>query len=143
MPYLTGAVVLVVLAVGSTAPGLLAFVIGRFAQVFPDYRERVLRHEAAHFLVSIVREGDHITGKMAPVLSCYAFATGSLSVWQHQTVSVCTHTGAQASKPCCLHLHGCRPSTVRQPSSIVGAAGGVSDEGPCDRLLPGHWQGPH
>ncbi|DBA82037.1 TPA: hypothetical protein ACH3X1_007733 [Trebouxia sp. C0004] len=50
VPYLTGAIVLVVLAVGSTAPGLLAFVIGRFAQVFPDYRERVLRHEAAHFL---------------------------------------------------------------------------------------------
>ena len=54
VPYLTGAIVLVVLAVGSTAPGLLAFVIGRFAQVFPDYRERVLRHEAAHFLVSIM-----------------------------------------------------------------------------------------
>lgn len=43
---------LVVLAIGSTAPGLLQFIIGRFAQVFPDYRERVLRHEAAHFLVS-------------------------------------------------------------------------------------------
>ena len=70
MPYLTGAVVLVVLAVGSTAPGLLAFVIGRFAQVFPDYRERVLRHEAAHFLVSIVHDDDHMTGKMAQVLSC-------------------------------------------------------------------------
>ncbi|DBB16536.1 TPA: hypothetical protein ACH3X3_014800 [Trebouxia sp. C0006] len=54
VPYLTGAIVLVVLAVGSTAPGLLALVIGRFAQVFPDYRERVLRHEAAHFLVSVM-----------------------------------------------------------------------------------------
>lgn len=84
MPYLTGAVVLVVLAVGSTAPGLLAFVIGRFAQVFPDYRERVLRHEAAHFLVSIVCDGNHVIGKMAQLLSCYAFAIGSLSVWQHQ-----------------------------------------------------------
>ena len=42
---------IVVLAVGSTAPGLLQAVIGWFAQVFPDYRERVLRHEAAHFLV--------------------------------------------------------------------------------------------
>lgn len=50
VPYLTGAIVLVVLAIGSTAPGLLQFIIGRFAQVFPDYRERVLRHEAAHFL---------------------------------------------------------------------------------------------
>lgn len=54
VPYLTGAIVLVVLAVGSTAPGLLQFVIGRFAQVFPDYRERVLRHEAAHFLVRLM-----------------------------------------------------------------------------------------
>ena len=54
MPYLTGAIVLVVLAVGSTAPGLLQFIIGRFAQVFPDYRERVLRHEAAHFLVRLM-----------------------------------------------------------------------------------------
>ena len=52
VPYLTGAIVLVVLAIGSTAPGLLAFIIGQFAQVFPDYRQRVLRHEAAHFLVS-------------------------------------------------------------------------------------------
>jgi hypothetical protein len=60
VPYLTGAIVLVVLAVGSTAPGLLAFVIGRFAQVFPDYRERVLRHEAAHFLVSIMIVHKHI-----------------------------------------------------------------------------------
>lgn len=50
VPYLTGAIVLVVLAIGSTAPGLLQFIIGRFAQVFPDYRGRVLRHEAAHFL---------------------------------------------------------------------------------------------
>lgn len=57
VPYLTGAIVLVVLAVGSTAPGLLQFVIGRFAQVFPDYRERVLRHEAAHFLVRTLNIG--------------------------------------------------------------------------------------
>jgi len=60
VPYLTGAIVLVVLAVGSTAPGLLAFVIGRFAQVFPDYRERVLKHEAAHFLVSIMIVLQHV-----------------------------------------------------------------------------------
>eukprot|EP00891_Asterochloris_glomerata_P002802 jgi/Astpho2/2802/e_gw1.00050.156.1_t len=50
VPYLTGAICLVVLAVGSTAPGLLQVVIGKFSSVFPDYRERVLRHEAAHFL---------------------------------------------------------------------------------------------
>ena len=60
VPYLTGAIVLVVLAVGSTAPGLLQIVIGRFAQVFPDYRERVLRHEAAHFLVRLLAQL-HIT----------------------------------------------------------------------------------
>lgn len=61
VPYLTGAIVLVVLAIGSTAPGLLQFIIGRFAQVFPDYRERVLRHEAAHFLVRHMPHPTHHT----------------------------------------------------------------------------------
>lgn len=61
VPYLTGAIVLVVLAIGSTAPGLLQFIIGRFAQVFPDYRERVLRHEAAHFLVRYLPDPTHHT----------------------------------------------------------------------------------
>lgn len=51
VPYLTGGVTLGVLAIGSTAPGLLAVIIDRFSQIYPDYRERVLRHEAAHFLV--------------------------------------------------------------------------------------------
>ncbi|GFR49334.1 hypothetical protein Agub_g11362 [Astrephomene gubernaculifera] len=51
VPYLLGGVNLVVLAVGSTAPGLLAVAIDAFSQVFPDYKDRVLRHEAAHFLV--------------------------------------------------------------------------------------------
>ena len=49
--YLTGAVVLVVLAIGSTAPGLLSVVIDKFSQVWPDYRARVVGHEAAHLLV--------------------------------------------------------------------------------------------
>eukprot|EP00899_Mesostigma_viride_P010987 jgi/Mesvir1/19890/Mv13171-RA.1 len=52
VPYLTGGVVLVVLAIGSTAPGLLQAGIGSFSAVFPDYKERTLRHEAAHFLVA-------------------------------------------------------------------------------------------
>lgn len=33
-----------VLAIGSTAPGLLQFAIDQFSQVFPDYKERVIRH---------------------------------------------------------------------------------------------------
>ena len=52
VPYLTGGISIVVLALGSTAPGLLGFFINKFSAVFPDYRERVLGHEAAHFLVS-------------------------------------------------------------------------------------------
>lgn len=53
MPYLTGGISIAVLAVGSTAPGLLEFAIGKFSSIFPDYRERVLRHEAAHFLCAL------------------------------------------------------------------------------------------
>ncbi|KAK9828518.1 hypothetical protein WJX72_000520 [[Myrmecia] bisecta] len=51
VPYLTGGICLVVLAVGSTAPGLLQLPIDLFSSIFPDYRQRVLRHEAAHFLI--------------------------------------------------------------------------------------------
>lgn len=43
--YLIGGVALAVLAVGSTAPGLLQFAIDRFSFVFPDYKDRTLRHE--------------------------------------------------------------------------------------------------
>ncbi|KAL6651941.1 hypothetical protein ACP70R_010866 [Stipagrostis hirtigluma subsp. patula] len=52
VPYLIGSISLIVLAVGSTAPGLLQAGIGAFSAVFPDYQERIARHEAAHFLVS-------------------------------------------------------------------------------------------
>eukprot|EP00897_Mesotaenium_endlicherianum_P005970 jgi/Mesen1/5400/ME000268S04600 len=52
VPYLLGGVSLVVLAVGSTAPGLFEAAIGAFSKTFPDYKERLLRHEAAHFLVA-------------------------------------------------------------------------------------------
>ena len=48
--YLVGGITLGVLAVGSTAPGLLQLAIDSFSLVFPDYKERVVRHEAAHFL---------------------------------------------------------------------------------------------
>ena len=36
---------------GSTAPGLLQVAIDRFARISPEYRNRIARHEAAHFLV--------------------------------------------------------------------------------------------
>lgn len=46
---------------GSTNPGILGFAIDKFSQVFPDYRQRVLGHEAAHFLVGYLL-GVPITG---------------------------------------------------------------------------------
>uniref|UniRef100_A0ACD5UEV1 Uncharacterized protein n=1 Tax=Avena sativa TaxID=4498 RepID=A0ACD5UEV1_AVESA len=52
VPYLTGSISLIVLAVGSISPGLLQVAIGSFSAVFPDYQERIARHEAAHFLIS-------------------------------------------------------------------------------------------
>nr|KJB18329.1 hypothetical protein B456_003G047200 [Gossypium raimondii] len=50
-PYLIGSISLVVLAVGSISPGLLQAAIGGFSSFFPDYQERIARHEAAHFLI--------------------------------------------------------------------------------------------
>ncbi|CAO2828248.1 unnamed protein product [Amaranthus hypochondriacus] len=51
-PYLIGSISLIVLAVGSISPGLLQAAISGFSVVFPDYQERISRHEAAHFLVA-------------------------------------------------------------------------------------------
>ncbi|CAN6542334.1 unnamed protein product [Malus baccata var. baccata] len=50
VPYLLGSISLIVLGVGSTAPGLLQAAISGFSSFFPDYQERIARHEAAHFL---------------------------------------------------------------------------------------------
>ena len=50
--YLSGGISILVLAVGSTAPGLLQIPINAFSSLFPDFRDRVLRHEAAHFLIA-------------------------------------------------------------------------------------------
>lgn len=47
-----GSISLIVLGVGSTAPGLLQAAISGFSSFFPDYQERIARHEAAHFLVA-------------------------------------------------------------------------------------------
>ncbi|CAM8930995.1 unnamed protein product [Rhodiola kirilowii] len=52
VPYLIGSISLVVLAVGSISPGLLQAAIGGFSSFFPDYKDRVARHEAAHFIVA-------------------------------------------------------------------------------------------
>ncbi|XP_052191400.1 uncharacterized protein LOC127800684 [Diospyros lotus] len=51
LPYLIGSISLIVLAVGSISPGLLQAAISGFSAFFPDYQERIARHEAAHFLV--------------------------------------------------------------------------------------------
>ncbi|KAF3656356.1 putative protein S-acyltransferase 8-like [Capsicum annuum] len=52
VPYLIGSISLVVLGIGSTNPALLQAAIDGFSSFFPDYQERIARHEAAHFLVS-------------------------------------------------------------------------------------------
>ncbi|XP_010416953.1 PREDICTED: uncharacterized protein LOC104702741 [Camelina sativa] len=52
VPYLVGSISLVVLAVGSVSPGLLQAAISGFSTFFPDYKERIAAHEAAHFLVA-------------------------------------------------------------------------------------------
>ncbi|XP_019068846.1 uncharacterized protein [Solanum lycopersicum] len=52
VPYLIGSISLVVLGIGSTSPALLQAAIDGFSSFFPDYQERIARHEAAHFLVS-------------------------------------------------------------------------------------------
>uniref|UniRef100_A0A2P2LAX9 Uncharacterized protein n=1 Tax=Rhizophora mucronata TaxID=61149 RepID=A0A2P2LAX9_RHIMU len=52
LPYLIGSISLVVLAVGSISPGLLQAAISGFSSFFPDYQERISRHEAAHFLIA-------------------------------------------------------------------------------------------
>ncbi|GMP32786.1 hypothetical protein CsSME_00006387 [Camellia sinensis var. sinensis] len=52
VPYLIESISLVVLAVGSIPPGLLQAAIGGFSSLFPDYQDRIARHEAAHFLVA-------------------------------------------------------------------------------------------
>ncbi|CAI0428792.1 unnamed protein product [Linum tenue] len=52
VPYLIGSISLVVLGIGSTAPGLLQVAINGFSSFFPDYQDRLTRHEAAHFLVA-------------------------------------------------------------------------------------------
>ncbi|CAI8619025.1 unnamed protein product [Vicia faba] len=52
VPYLIGSISLVVLGIGSTSPGLLQAAISSFSAVFPDYQERIARHEAAHFLIA-------------------------------------------------------------------------------------------
>ncbi|KAG0499627.1 hypothetical protein HPP92_004318 [Vanilla planifolia] len=52
VPYLIGSIPLMVLALGSISPGLLQAAISGFSSFFPDHRERIARHEAAHFLVA-------------------------------------------------------------------------------------------
>jgi hypothetical protein len=52
--YLIGGISLAVLAVGSTAPGLLKVAVDRFSRINPEYRRRIARHEAGHFLVGYV-----------------------------------------------------------------------------------------
>lgn len=44
LPSHAGIVPIVVLGIGSTSPGLLSYFIDKFSLVFPDYKDRVIRH---------------------------------------------------------------------------------------------------
>lgn len=77
VPYLVGGISLGVLAVGSVAPGLLQFAIDKFGQLQPDYRERVLRHEAAHFLVRWGRGVVCVVCKWSGVGRCVCMPRGT------------------------------------------------------------------
>lgn len=50
--YLIGGVSIVVLAIGSTAPGLLKVGVDAVSRINPEYMDRVVKHEAAHFLIA-------------------------------------------------------------------------------------------
>lgn len=50
--YLVGGISLAVLAIGSVNPGILQWGLDKFARIDAKYRERILAHEAAHFLVA-------------------------------------------------------------------------------------------
>lgn len=92
-----------VLAIGSVNPSILQFFIDQFSQVFPDYRARVCRHEAAHFLtgyllglptaaysLSLGKEHtDFVEGKLGRRL-----IEGSLEAAQVDTLSVIAMAGA-------------------------------------------------
>ena len=60
------------LAIGSTSPGLLQAFIDFFSQVFPDYRERVVRHEAGHFLVGYL---------LGVPVAAYSLTLGKVRAW--------------------------------------------------------------
>jgi len=59
--YLIGGISIVVVGIGSVAPGLLNFFVDKFARIDPEYRERITRHEAAHFLIGYLM-GVPVTG---------------------------------------------------------------------------------
>lgn len=70
VPYLIGSISLIVLAVGSTSPGLLQAAIGGFSSFFPDYKERIARHEAAHFLGNIFGNFEKIEPQLMSIWTC-------------------------------------------------------------------------
>ena len=98
-----------VLALGSTAPGLLGFAIDRFSSVFPDYRERVLGHEAAHFLV-----------RHEPILNLSKFMCTESDLSALRTSELLTKSTASgfASTRACKVSEGCHKSAGAEDPSV-------------------------
>jgi hypothetical protein len=93
-----------VLAVGSTSPGLLQFAIDKFSLVFPDYKERVIKHGAR------VRAG-RAGGNVRCVDACGGVRC--MCVCAGSRIGICSSgccTCASACRNACLHIRECGSS---------------------------------
>jgi len=118
VPYLLGGVMIVILTIGSTSPGLLQFAIDRVNLVNPDFKERALRHEAGHFLTAYLL-GVPVTGYSLAIGETHTdllaarigrpIFQGRLNVDELSALSVIAMAGVAAEG---LHYEDCQGQTA-------------------------------